>query len=209
MPAVGAVLWWRRSQIQETVVSPIPSAEAEDFAAVLRARRSIDLFAPEIVDPERLKAAIEVARWAPNHRLTEPWRFYVLGPATRRAVIELAVELEVAAKGERAGPVRRARMEAVPGMFVLTTPLSEDPLLERENYGACCCAAQNLMLYLWRQGIGTKWTTGGITRQPRFYDLLRIDSARESVVGFFWYGVPKVIPTQTRKPVEEVVTELQ
>lgn len=190
-------------------MSPTPSAEAEDFAAVLRARRSIDLFVPDKVDPERLLAAIEVARWAPNHRLTEPWRFYVLGPATMSAVIDLAVELEVAAKGERAGPVRRARLEAVPGMFVLTTPRSEDALLERENYGACCCAAQNLMLYLWLQGIGTKWTTGGITRQQRFCDLLGIDSARESVVGFFWYGVPKVIPTQKRKPVAEIVTELE
>lgn len=209
MSPTGAVLWWRRSQIQETAVSPISSSEAEDFAAVLRARRSIDLFAPNAVDPELLKDAIEVARWAPNHRLTEPWRFYVLGPATRRAVIELAVELEVAAKGERAGPVRRTRLEAVPGMFVLTTPRSDDLLLDRENYGACCCAAQNLMLYLWRKGIGTKWTTGGITRQQRFCDLLEIDFSRESIVGFFWYGVPKVIPTQKRKPVEEVVTELQ
>jgi nitroreductase len=190
-------------------VSPTESASAEEFAAVLRARRSIDLFAPDPVDRERLLAAIEVARWAPNHRLTEPWRFYLIGATTRRALVDLAVELDVAAKGERAGPVRRARLEAVPGMFVLTTPRSDDALLERENYAACCCAAQNLMLYLWRQGIGVKWTTGGITRQQRFYDLLRIDSAKESIVGLFWYGVPKVVPSQKRKPVAEIVTELQ
>jgi hypothetical protein len=64
------------------------------------------------------------------------------------------------------------------------------------------------MLYLWRQGIGVKWTTGGITRQQRLYDLLGIDSSRESLVGLFWYGVPKVVPTQKRRPVEEIVTEL-
>jgi nitroreductase len=181
---------------------------AEDFAAVLRGRRSIDLFSPEPVRAATLLAAIEVARWAPNHRLTEPWRFYVLGAATMRAVVDLAVELEVAAKGERAGPVRRARLEAVPGMFVLTSARSEDPLVDRENYAACCCAAQNLMLYLWTQGIGVKWTTGGITRQQRLYDLLGIDSGRESLVGFFWYGVPKVIPAQKRRPVEEIATQL-
>ena len=80
-------------------------------------------------------------------------------------------------------------------------------LLEREDYAACCCAAQNLMLYLWQRGVGVKWTTGGITRQPRFYDLLGIDASKEVVVGFFWYGVPKVVPTQKRKSVAEIVTE--
>lgn len=184
------------------------SAQADDFASVLRERRSIDLFVPDAVGIDRLMAAFELARWAPNHRLTEPWRFYVIGPTTLRAVIDLAVELEVAKKGERAGPVRRARLEAVPGTFVLTSLRSEDALTDRENYAACCCAAQNLMLYLWRQGIGVKWTTGAITRQQRFYELLGIDAGKESVVGFFWYGMPKVVPTQKRRPVEEIVTEL-
>jgi nitroreductase len=191
------------SQVQEP-----RSAQAEEFASVLRGRRSIDLFTADPVRVDTLLAAIEVARWAPNHRLTEPWRFYVMGDATKRALIDFAVELEVAAKGERAGPVRRARLEGVPGMFVLTSLRSDDSLVERENYAACCCAAQNLMLYLWRQGIGAKWTTGGITRQQRFYDLLGIDAVRESVVGFFWYGAPKVVPSQKRRPVEEIVTKL-
>jgi nitroreductase len=190
------------------LVSDSATEAAEEFAAVLRGRRSIDLFVPGAIDEERIRAAIEVARWAPNHRLTEPWRFYLLGPATMRAVVDLAVELEVAAKGERAGPVRRARLEGVPNMLVLTSRRSDDTLTDRENYAACCCAAQNLMLYLWRQGIGVKWTTGGITRQPRFHELLGIDPASEAVVGFFWYGVPKVVPTQKRRPVEEILTEL-
>jgi len=184
------------------------SAQAEDFASVLRGRRSIDLFAPEPVAADTLMAAIELASWAPNHRLTEPWRFYLIGPATMRGVIDLAVEIEIAKKGERAGPVRRARLEAVPGTFVLTSLRSDEALTERENYAACCCAAQNLMLYLWRQGIGVKWTTGPMTRQPQFYELLGIDAGKESVVGFFWYGIPKVIPTQKRKPVAEIVTKL-
>jgi nitroreductase len=193
----------------ETDVQGADSAHAEEFASVLRGRRSIDLFAPGAVAADTVLAAIEVARWAPNHRLTEPWRFYLLGRETMRAFVDLAVELEVAAKGERAGPLRRARLETVPGMLALTSARSEDALLDRENYAACCCAAQNLMLYLWRQGIGVKWTTGGVTRQQRFYELLGIDSQRESLVGLFWYGVPKVIPTQKRRPVEEIVTELR
>ncbi len=184
------------------------SAHAEDFASVLRGRRSIDFFEPGAVALDELLAAIEVARWAPNHRLTEPWRFYLLGSVTMRAVVDLAVELEIAAKGERAGPGRRARLEAIPGMFVLTSSRSDDALVDRENYAACCCAVQNLLLYLWQRGIGVKWTTGGITRHQRLHDLLGIDASKESLVGMFWYGVPKVVPTQKRRPVEEIVTQL-
>jgi nitroreductase len=189
-------------------VSDLFSPAAGDFAAVLRGRRSIDLFAADAVSVDVIRDAVDLARWAPNHRLTEPWRFYLLGPVTRRAVIDLAVDLETAAKGERAGVARRARLDAVPGMFVLTTRRSADPLLDREDYAACCCAAENLMLYLWHRGIGVKWTTGGITRQQRFYELLQVDSATEAVVGFFWYGVPKVVPTQQRRPVGAIVREL-
>jgi nitroreductase len=176
-------------------------------AALLRGRRSIDLFDPEPVGPAPLLDAIELARWAPNHRLTEPWRFYLIGPATRARIIDLAVELDAAVKGERAGEARRARLGGIPGFFVLTSRRSEDALLEREDYAACCCAAQNAMLYLWQRGIGVKWTTGAVTRHPRFYEIIDSDAAKEVVVGFFWYGVPKVVPTQKRKPVAEIVTE--
>jgi hypothetical protein len=63
------------------------------------------------------------------------------------------------------------------------------------------------MLYLWPLGVGVKWTTGGMTREQAFYDLLGIDAAREDVVGFFWYGRPKVVPTQRRREVAEIVIE--
>ena len=61
------------------------------------------------------------------------------------------------------------------------------------------------MLYMWKCGIGVKWTTGAMTREPRFYELAGIDPAAEFVVGFFWYGRPKVVPTQKRRDVSEIV----
>ena len=53
-----------------------------------------------------------------------------------------------------------------------------------------------------------KWGTGKVTRDPRFFDLLGIDPAREKLVGLFWYGYPAEIPQSRRKPVEEFITEL-
>jgi len=183
-------------------------ASREAVAAVVRGRRSIDLFQPEPIGTVELLEAIDVARWAPNHRLTEPWRFYLVGKQTAAAIVELAAELDAAAKGEAAGAARRARLQGIPGFFVLTSRRSEDQLQDREDYAACCCAVQNLMLYLWASGVGVKWTTGGITRQQRFYELLGVDSTQEIVVGFFWYGWPKVVPTQKRREAAQIVTTL-
>jgi hypothetical protein len=64
------------------------------------------------------------------------------------------------------------------------------------------------MLYLWERGVGVKWTTGAITREQRLFDLLKIDSAAERMVGFFWYGRPQVIPQQARRDVAEIVVSL-
>jgi nitroreductase len=182
--------------------------EAARMAELIRGRRSINLFEPEPVGKAALLEAIEVARWAPNHRLTEPWRFYVIGEATADAIARLAAELDAASKGERAGAVRLKRLKSIPAFFVLTCRRSTDELRQREDYAACCCAAQNLMLYLWSRGIGAKWTTGAVTRDPRFYELLKIDADAELVVGFFWYGRAKVVPEQRRRPIEEIVVDL-
>jgi nitroreductase len=181
---------------------------AEELADVLRGRRSINLFEPDPVGIEVLMEAIEVARWAPNHRLTEPWRFYVIGEKTKRAIAESAADFEAETKGERVGAARLKRLAAIPAYFVVTARRGDDPLLDREDYAATCCAVQNLMLYLWQRGVGVKWTTGAITREQRFYDLLGIDRNAETVVGFFWYGRAKVVPEQSRKDVAEIVVKL-
>jgi nitroreductase len=176
---------------------------------LIRGRRSINLFTPEPVAVQELEDAIEIARWAPNHRLTEPWKFYIVGPSMKQAIARCAADYESESKGERAGEARYKRLMEVPAYFIVTSRIGTDELTDREDYAATCCAVQNLCLYLWQRGIGTKWTTGAITREPRFFDLLGIDAARETVVGFFWYGRPKVVPEQKRKDVADSIAYLE
>ena len=181
--------------------------DAASFAEAIRARRSIDLFEPGHPGTAELLEGIELARWAPNHRLTQPWRFYLIGERTAEELVRFAVEHETAVKGERAGAARFARLKSIPAFFVLTCARSDDALRQQEDYAACCCAAQNLMLYLWQCGIGVKWTTGAMTREREFYEIVGIDFETEMLVGFFWYGRPKVVPTQKRREVSEIVVE--
>jgi nitroreductase len=190
-----------------------PIARADDpavlaVAGLIRGRRTINLFEPEPVGVDTLLEAIELARWAPNHKLTEPWRFYLIGPETLARVADCWAGFEAETKGEAAGVARRKRLAGIPGHFVVTSARHADANIDRENYAACCCAVQNLMLYLWQRGVGVKWTTGGITRQSRFYDAIGIDPAAEMIVGHFWYGRPAVIAPQQRRAVEEIVVAL-
>jgi len=181
--------------------------ELRDFAEVLRGRRTIELFLQTAVPQELVNAAIEAATWAPNHHVTEPWRFYPLGETTRVRCIDLGGDIVAEKKGKKAAEFKRRSWSEKPGWLVVTCKRSADELLQREDYGACCAAVQNLLLYLWRAGIGSKWTSGEITRDSRFYEIVGVDEAEESVVALIWYGYPKLTPTQSRQDVGAVVTE--
>jgi len=67
---------------------------------------------------------------------------------------------------------------------------------------------QNFMLYLWKAGVGSKWTTGDITRDAHFFDIIGADPNEELVVGLLWFGYPKVTPAQKRKSLGDVLSEL-
>jgi nitroreductase len=188
-----------------------PSYETESlrrFEEVLRSRRTINLFLKTPVPPELVHAAIESATWAPNHHVTEPWRFYLLGPDTIEQCLALCEAAVSARKGPEAGAFKRRNWAEKPGWLVVTCRVSGDELRQAEDYGACCAAVQNFSLHLWKAGVGTKWTTGDITRDPRFADIIGIDFAREFVVGLLWYGYPKLTPAQSRKGLDEVLTLL-
>ena len=182
--------------------------EPSTVAALLRSRRTIHLFEPDLPPRAKLLDALDLARWAPNHRLTEPWRFYLLGRTTAEAVAHLNAEIVAEKRGPKAAQAKLARWLSIPGWLVVTARIDEDPLVTQENYAACCCAVQNMQLYLWSEGIGMKWGTGKVTCHPRFFDLLGIDSAREKIVGLFWYGYPAAVPQSQRKPVVDLIAEL-
>jgi len=100
--------------------------------------------------------------------------------------------------------------KAVPGWFVVTCRNTADTKLAvTEDYAAVCCAIQNFSLVLWDAGVGMKWSTGIITRDQRFYELLGIDKNQETIVALIPYGYPKAVPEpRKRLPVEKVLSVL-
>ena len=178
------------------------------IGSAIRERRTINFFREDLPPRALILDAIDAARWVPNHHLSEPWRFYLLSDQCKKTIVDLNAQLVSESKGAEAGEAKRKRWSAIPGWLVVTCYRSEDELRAREDYAACCCAVYAMMLYLWSQGVGTKWTTGDVTRDPRFYDAIWTDPAAESVVGLIWYGYPAEIPVTARKPVSEIVVEV-
>jgi nitroreductase len=71
--------------------TPFPSEST--LTQLIRSRRTVYAFRAERAPRDALDRALDAARWAPNHRLTEPWRFYVLGPETAEAACALNARL--------------------------------------------------------------------------------------------------------------------
>ena len=190
---------------------PAPSYESRElreFARVLRGRRTIDQYLQTPVPTELVREAVEVATWAPNHYVSEPWRFILPGPETTARIVDLNASIVAANKTSEHGEHKRRTWGEKPGWLIVTCRRDSDALREREDYAACCAAVQNLMLYLWKAGVGSKWTTGPVTRDARFFDIIDTDPDQAFVVGMLWYGYPKITPEQTRTSVDDVVTEL-
>ena len=180
-----------------------------NLSDIVKSRRTIHDFEPDkMPDSSIIKEAIESACWAPNHHLTEPWHFYLLGKETVVDICELNKELLIETKGIEAAEKKVKRWLGIPGWIVVTCQKSNDELRYQEDYAACSCAIQNLMLILWQQGIGSKWSTGPVTRNEKFYDLVWVNKELENIIGIVWYGYPAEIPQTTRKPLQQVITEL-
>jgi nitroreductase len=189
----------------------LPDGESRNLRLIaerIKSRRTTKLFLKQAVSEDLVRDAVEVARWAPNHHLTEPWHFYMLGPEKVAACVELIGNLVRETKqDDELALFKEESARSMPGWLLVTCQNSEDELTQQEDYASVCCAIQNLTLYLSEAGVAAKWTTGLITRDKRLFDIMDIDSGEEFVVGLLWYGYPKTLPTQSRKDVAEILTQ--
>jgi nitroreductase len=184
-----------------------------DVIEAIRTRRSIFKFKPEVVSTEIIKRIFEAGLWAPNHHLTEPWRFVVLGEKTKEILGHRYGEIQQAKAVEGAGiEVKKALKDAgyakfmsKPTIVAVVCLKDGDETKNREDYAAACCAAQNMQLAAWAEGVGVQWSTGPITLEKATYDLLGVNWETEYIIGFFYMGYPDEIPVPRRKPLSEVL----
>lgn len=168
------------------------AAFAAWLADLVSSRVTVHDYAPEALPDGLLERALELVLAAPNHRLTEPWRFVLAGSAVRERLADISVELKrkKGSLSERVEAEIRAKVTTPPALVVLCRLRHAKPDVEREDYAAIACGVQSAMLWLWAQGIGTKWSTGGVTTAEESYAALGVPRDEQEIVGFLWVGRP-------------------
>jgi len=178
----------------------------------LLTRRTIHAFRRDPVPVEIVRRAVEAAVLAPNHRLTEPWQFTLLGREAREPLAELSVHLKAERDGEDPSPEIIARIRGKildpPLALVVTRQVSDDPLRDGEDRSAVACALQNLFLALHAEGVGSKWSSGAVIRDPRFGQTVGVETEGRMVEGIIWIGYPESVPAvKPRAPIDKVYVE--
>jgi len=150
-----------------------------DLEEAIRTRRTHKVFGSEPVDRATLDELLELARWAPNHHLTNPWRFRVLGPAARARLKEAA------------GPETATKLDRAPTLVVCSALRAEDPEQDEEDLCATACAAYVVLLGAHARGLAGYWRTPGVLRtaagraavglpeRERFVALIHLGPARQ------------------------------
>jgi nitroreductase len=149
-----------------------------DVETAIRTRRTHKAFDPEPIPRQTLDDLLDLARWAPNHHLTAPWRFRVVGPGALERLKEAA------------GPEAAPKLDSCPTLIVASCVLSGDPEQDEEDLHATAVACYIVLLSAHARGLAGYWRTP---------DVLREDAGRRAVgfadeerfVGLLHVGRPK------------------
>jgi nitroreductase len=161
-----------------------------DVEEAIRTRRTHKAYGADPVDRQTLLDLFELARWAPNHHLTNPWRFRVVGPAALE-------RLKAASPADAAGKLDRA-----PTLVVVSSVGDE------EDRDATAAAAYIVLLAGHARGLATYWRTPAVLTTPEGRAAVGVGDD-EQVLGLLHLGVPRAeqrVPE--RAPVESVATFL-
>ena len=164
-----------------------------DLAELIRTRRTHKAYHPEPVDRQTLDAVLELARWAPNHNLTNPWRFSVLGP-------QALARLKAAA-----GPESAPKLNRAPTLIAASAvQCGTDPLLDEEDREAAACAIYIVLLAAHARGLGGYWRTPAVLRTPEGRAACGIPDG-EAVLGLIHLGHVRggERPVPDRAPLDE------
>jgi nitroreductase len=167
-----------------------------ELEEAIRTRRTHKAYGLEPVDRATLEALLELARWAPNHNLTNPWRFRVLGPRSLAAL--------KAAAGEEGA----TKLDRAPTLVAVSAALGGDPLTDEEDLHATACAVHIVLLAAHGRGLASYWRTPAVLRTPEGRAAIGMgeDERFVALVYLGWPRQERAAPE--RAPLSAVLTWL-
>ena len=149
-----------------------------DVEDAIRTRRTHKAYRPEPVERALIEEILDLARWAPNHNLTNPWRFRVIGPEALERLKEAA------------GPEAAGKLDRAPTLVACSCLLSGDPVQDEEDLHATATAAYIVLLAAHGRGLAGYWRTPGVLRTPEGRAAAGIPET-ERVLGLVHLGRAK------------------
>lgn len=149
-----------------------------DAEQAIRTRRTHKTYGAEPVPRETLEELFELARWAPNHNLTNPWRFRVLGP-------EALARLKRAA-----GPEAASKLDRAPTLVVTSVIETGDPVQDEEDLCAAAIASYIVLLGAHARGLAGYWRTPAVLRTAEGRVAVGAGD-EERVLGLLHLGPPR------------------
>lgn len=170
---------------------------------LIKERRTVHEYKGQKVSDALVENALELALWAPNHKLTNPWKFVWMGPQARETIADLSVQIKKQ-KDPGMSDLLQSKMKQKflepSHLIAILQKKSENAFQSKEDYATISCGVQNATLFLWEQGVGSKWTTGAVTTHEKTYKALDINFEKDEIVGFLWIGYPAHIPEAPKRP---------
>ena len=168
-----------------------------ELEAAMRDRRTHKAYGAEPVDRATLEELFELARWAPNHHLTNPWRFRVLGPGA------------LARLKEAAGPEAAGKLDRAPTLVAVTSVRSDDAVQDEEDLLATASATYALLLAAHARGLVGYWRTPGVLRSDAGLAALGIPTDERFVALVHLGRKRQDKEAPERAPVAEIVEYLR
>ncbi len=185
---------------------------ATDALEAIRSRRTHKAFTGQAVPRPMLESLLELARWAPTHRLSEPWRFCVLEqPAIAKLMDFVRAQPDIAvtpdpAKGAAKLAKLLGRLPQAGALVFATWIRAADARIDLEDHASAAAAVQNVLLGCTAHGLASFWSTTAALAHPATQQWCGIDSRTEGFLGCIWIGYPVATPpAPPRKPLTERV----
>jgi nitroreductase len=176
-----------------------------DALAAMLDRASVRRFRPDPVPSELIGRLLDCAVRAPNHKLTEPWRFVVLTGQARDSFADIRAQHRLKRFDQPLSPEAQAAADKVrrearetPAYIIVTALLNPDALTREEDYAATMMATQNLLTAAQALGLATYLRTGGVMQEPALLQLAMIP-ADQRVVAVVSLGYPAEPVTPRRR----------
>lgn len=169
-----------------------------DVTEAIRARRTWKSFSDEPLSRPELEELFELVRWAPNHKLSQPWRFRVLGPAARQRLRQVVAEQARSGCPDGADPevvasVALKKLDRSPTLVAVTSVRNPDPKLDVEDFSSSSVAAYILLLAATAKGYASFWRSPGVLQSAEGADALGIGPGEEPL-GLVHLGRPGPVP---------------